>query len=267
MNSPRTLERIDEAMSSNWKAPFLQLAPRQALTRIFGDRWRVPLVPFTSSAYLYALPGDTVVLGGCYQIETIHKHLRAVGPKGRIIAIEANRESVRQLERAMKSDPLLRDASNVTLISRGIWDKKGQTVFVASDEDGRDYDRIDDRRLDSLAVGKGRITRQDLIEVDTIDNMLSELDIDQVDYVVLTVNNCELAALNGLQRTVARNPRLRLYIHSVSPQPLEQVKAKLADGGFRMRVEPVKPGSRLHRIYAFGTTGYQQHGEGDAGSA
>jgi FkbM family methyltransferase len=254
-------------MSRNWKAPILRMLPRRALTRMFGNRWRLPLVRFASSPFVYALPGDTVVLGGCYQIETIRKHLKVVGPKGRVVAIEANRDSVRQLERAIQNDPRLCAAKNVTLIAKGVWDRKGQTVFVASDEDGRDYDRIEDQCLDGLEAGKGRITKEDLIEVDAIDNMLDELGIDHVDYVVLTVNNSELAALKGLRRTIARNPNLRLYIHSVGPQPLERVAAELADAGFRMRVEPVRPGSRLHRIYAFGATRYQQHGEGDAASA
>ncbi|MFU8816788.1 MAG: FkbM family methyltransferase [Pseudomonadales bacterium] len=245
-------------MNTSWKAPFLKMLPRAALTRTLGDRWRLPLVRFASSPFVYALPGDTVVLGGCYQIDTIRRHLQAVGPQGRIIAIEANRESVRQLEEAMRSDPQLRGASNVTLVCKGVWERKGQTVFVTSDDDGRDYDRINDQCLDGFEVGKGSISREDVIEVDAIDNILAELAIDKVDYVVLTVNNSELAALKGLRATIDRNPQLRLYIHSVSPHPLDQVTAELVAAGFHMRVEPVNRGSRLHRIYAFDHTPAQR---------
>jgi FkbM family methyltransferase len=237
---------------SHWKAALLKLLPRRALTRAFGDRWRVPLVRFASSPFVYALPGETVVLAGCYKLETVRKHRQAVGVAGRVIAIEANRESVRQLEAAMRTDPVLRNADNVSLVAKGVWDRQGQTVFVTSEDDGRDYDRVNDECLDGLETGRGQISREEVIEVDTIDNILADLDVEQVDYVVLTVNNCELPALRGLSQTMARNPQLRLYIHSVSPDPLHQVESALADAGFRMRVKPVNRGSRLHRIYAFG---------------
>lgn len=242
---------------SSWKALLLKLIPRRALGRLFGDRWRLPLVRFASSPFVYALPGETVVLAGCYKVETVRKHRQAVGTAGRIIAIEANRDSVRQLASAMRADPFLHQAGNISLVAKGVWDRKGQTVFVTSDDDGRDYDRINEECLAGLEVGKGPISAEQVIDVDTIDNILAERGIDRVDYVVLTVNNCELAALRGLTQTIARNPQLRLYIHSVSPEPLQQVSAMLANAGFRTRIEPVNRGSRLHRIYAFGQAACQ----------
>jgi len=243
---------------SSWKAPLLKLLPRRALTRAFGARWRTPLVRFASSPYVYALPGETVVLAGCYKLETVRKHRLAVGPGGRVIAIEANRQSVRRLAAAMRDDPVLRDADNVDLVAKGVWDRKGQTVFVTSDDDGRDYDRVHDACLDGLETGRGDISGEEVIDVDTIDNIVADLGVDRVDYVVLTVNNCELPALKGLTRTMGHNPQLRLYIHSVSPQPLQQVAAVLGEAGFRMRIEPVNRGSRLHRIYAFGDAACQR---------
>lgn len=245
-------------VSTIGKRLLLRMIPRRVLTQVFGDRWRLPLVRYASSPLVYALAGDTVVLGGCYQLETIRSYSRVVGSEGRIIAIEANPDSVVDLREAIARDDELNRAENITVIAKGVWDKKGQTTFVTSSADGPAYDRIDDQRLNGLEAGKGAVTKQHTIEVDSIDNMLADLGATRADYIVLTLNNSELPALDGMETTIAANPQLRMYIHSVSPHPLEQVRDKLLRQGFRIRAEPVNVGSRLHRIYAFRSPGQRQ---------
>jgi hypothetical protein len=241
-------------MTTSIKSHLLQALPRQTLTGLFGHRWRVPLVKYASSPLVYALPGETVVLGGCYKLETVRSYVRAVGPRGRIIAIEANGASVVRLKQAIASDPELREVGNVTIIGKGVWSHKGVTTFVENASYGRGYDRITEGELSVFQSDRVDATKRYTIEIDAIDNMLAEIGIRHVDYVVLTVNDSELPGLDGLARTIAENPRLRLYIHSVGPEPLNQVKQKLSAWGFRMKINPVAPSSRLHRIYAFSRT-------------
>jgi FkbM family methyltransferase len=238
-------------MSASIISRLLHALPRRALTGIFGHAWRVPLVKYASSPLVYALPGDTVVLGGCYKLETVRSYVHAVGPRGRVIAIEANPDSVARLRQAIAGDSELRDAGNVTIIGKGVWSHAGVTTFVENVRYGHGYDRITEGELSAFQSDRVEITDRHTIQIDAIDNMLAEIGVRHVDYVVLTVNDSELPALDGLARTIEANPALRLYIHSVGPEPLNQVERKLRASGFRLTVEPVAPGSRLHRIYAF----------------
>ncbi len=229
--------------------------PKRFLTKAFGEGWRVPLLRFSRFGPLISsLRGDTVVLGGCYQLDTIRQFLEVVGPHGRIVAIEANGEIVERLERDIAADPQLRHATNITLVAKGIWDKKGTATFIANADDYPALDKIASDKVREFSYSKVETTRQIEIEVDSLDNILSDVGVKKVDYVALTINDAELLALDGVDQLIRDNPNVRFFMNSHCPYPCSEVKQKLIDKGYKVFASPI-PDSGLDKIYAFRQTG------------
>jgi FkbM family methyltransferase len=224
---------------------------KRLLTNTFGDGWRTPLLHASQfSAPIVASRGDAVVLGGCYVTHTIRMMYDVVGPTGRIIAIEANPAMVEKVRRELAADEKLSKAANVTLVSKGIWDKPGRMTFVASTGDDAALDKIADEKLRDFSYAKVAGTRSFDIEVDSLDNILRDLGVKHVDLVILTINDAELLALDGIEQLLRDNPNVRFVVNSEDPYPCREVKQKLAAKGYRVYARRIGRSS-LQRIYAF----------------
>lgn len=223
---------------------------KRGLTALFGPGWRAPLLRFSAFGPLVSvLEGETVVLGGCHRYDTLRSFYDAVGPEGRIVAIEANERNVEKLRERVAADRGMR-AENVTLVAKGIWNEKRRLTFIANDGGHPGLDKIESPRLRDFSYDKVERVQRFEIEVDTLDNILDELGVDKVDFVLLTINDAELLALDGVDRLIRRNPNVRFLVHSQSPYPGEVVKKKLAEMGYTARSCPIG-GSQLEKIYAY----------------
>ena len=228
--------------------------PKRFLTKVFGQSWRAPLLRFSRfSPVIAALKNETVVLGGCHRFDTIRNFHDVVGPKGHIVAIEANEGNVERLRGEIARDPALSKASNITLVARGIWDKKGTATFIANTGDYPGLDKIASEKIRDFSYAKVDGTKRIEIEVDSLDGILNAIGVKKVDYVVLTINDAELLALDGIDQLLRDNPNVRFLVYSHCPQPCQQVKNKLIAKGYTIYASRV-PGSALDRIYAYRQT-------------
>jgi FkbM family methyltransferase len=224
---------------------------KRLLTSTFGHGWRTPLLHASQfGASIVASRGDTVVLGGCYLTHTIRMMYDVVGPAGRIIAIEANPANVEKVRRELAADKTLSKASNITLVSKGIWDKPGSMTFVASAGDDAALDKIADAQLRDFSYAKVAATRSFDIAVDSLDNILRDVGVKRVDLVILTINDAELVALDGIEQLLRDNPSVRFVVNSECPYPCREVKQKLTARGYRVFTRRIGR-STLERIYAF----------------
>lgn len=225
--------------------------PKRWLGMMLGQKWRAPLLRFSAfGPPVSVLEGETVVLGGCYRFDTLRRFYQVVGPKGRIVAIEANQRNVEKLRQQMALDPELRNAANILLIGKGIWNEKGTMTFIANDGEDAALDKIYSRQLREFSYHKVDRVERIEIEVDSLDNLLDEVGVQRVDFVLLTINDAELLALDGVDRLLRDNPDVRFFVHSQSPYPGELVKSKLVEKGFEVRAYPIE-GSKLEKIYAY----------------
>ena len=168
---------------------------KRTYSALFGDRWRVPFIKHLSfGAEVGASRGDCVILCGCYIPSTVTNYYDVVGPQGRILAIEANPANAKKLQDAIQSNPSLRNAHNISVLSKGVWDKPGTATFIANEGEYAGLDKIDNEQLRDFSYHKVDKTREVTIETDSLDNILRQNDIKHVDYVVFTINDAELVA-------------------------------------------------------------------------
>jgi FkbM family methyltransferase len=228
---------------------------KRLLTNTFGDGWRTPLLHASQfGALIVASSGDTVVLGGCYLTRTIRMMYEVVGPTGLIIAIEANPANVEKVRSEIAADAKLSRARNIMLVPKGIWGKPDRMTFVASTGDDAALDKIADAQLRDFSYAKVAGTRRFDIEVDTLDNILRDVGVKHVDLVILTINDAELVALDGMEQLLRANPNVRFVINSEWPYPSRETKQKIVEKGYR--VHSCRIGrSTLERIYAFRAQG------------
>jgi FkbM family methyltransferase len=136
-------------------------------------------------------PGDVVVdvgagIGGETQIFS-----EAVGPRGRVLSIEANPTTFRRLESRVR----LNDLANVTLSSLALVDRS-RSVFIE--------DRHDIYERNSLSLHG----RDDVLTVPisgiSLDELCAHNGIDQVDYLKLNIEGSESLAIQGMTSIIAR---------------------------------------------------------------
>jgi len=125
----------------------------------------------------------------------IHRWSTAVGPDGRVVAIEAHPESFRRLQLFCHLNGL----HNVTLVECAISDCEG--ILGISD---------DANPLAASVLGSdGTID----VRARALDEVLEELGVDEVQYLKMNIEGAEVAALHGMPVTLSRLQHLNVSCH------------------------------------------------------
>lgn len=171
--------------------------------------------------------GDTVLDIGAYIGFWTIKVSRIVGENGRVIAIEADKENLKILRKNIKANSL----KNVTIVPKGVWKEKGKKLFYCSHN-----------QANTLIEKGGNIIQpnnQYIIKVDTVDNILKDLGIINVDFISIEINGSEIESLEGMKETLNQNVNLVItapYRRFGKPS-YETVASILKSRGFNILVE------------------------------
>ena len=223
---------------------------RKVLLGAIGYRWNGWMLGlFGYRATHMVSAGETCVLAGIYNANTIIDFSTAIGNSGRVIVIEANPENAERLKSETK------DLANVTIVNRAVWNAKGEMKFICSLSDkDQGYNRLDSTDLQHFPTHMDERPQSVMVQTDTIPNILKELNIDQVDHINLTINGAEFQALEGLSELRNRNPGTRIYINSETPDPALKLIDGLENHGFKVYtshlIRVVNKKIKLVRIYA-----------------
>ncbi len=143
---------------------------------------------------------------------------RQVGNKGRVIAFECNPAVLKLLTKNVRDNYL----DNITVIPKGAWRSQGSIDLGFQLEN----------QAKSLIEG---LTGPNLVEVSTIDSVVTSLHLDRVNFISLTINGAEIEALQGAMDTMIRyKPNLSVtgWVYR-DGQPLwKVVKPMLEDIGY-----------------------------------
>jgi FkbM family methyltransferase len=123
---------------------------------------------------------------GFYTLEIVN----AVGPSGRVLAIEASPKLTKTIERHLKENNI----SNVTIVPFGVAESSGSAALTLpkNAHDGM------------LTLGKVEGTVEDQISLRTIDDIVEEQNVSSIDFIKMDIEGSELSALKGATKTIER---------------------------------------------------------------
>jgi len=140
--------------------------------------------------------GDIVIDVGAHAGMFTMKAAKLVGDNGLVVAIEPEPRNLSLLQRNIESHGL----TNVKVISKAIYNEKTTVRLYLQD----------------LSVHHSLYYRsRDYIEVeaDSLDNIISKLGLDRVDFIKIDVEGAELETLRGAEKVLA-SPGIKLSIAS-----------------------------------------------------
>lgn len=148
-------------------------------------------------------PGNTVVQVGMWRERNLHRLSSCVGPTGRVILIEADRDVVERLSKYVADEKL----ENVTFVNKGAWSGPSRyTLNVAETAANNRLEAADVQMLGE--INSDCFIEERVIEVDSVDNILAELGVDEVDYIEISVNGAERQVIEGMTKTLPKTKKL-----------------------------------------------------------
>lgn len=176
--------------------------------------------------------GDTVIDVGAGIGEDTVVFSRIVGPKGRVVSIEAHPATFECLQQTIKGSGL----TNVTAVNCAITDRDG----VISISSGPNH------VMNSVLGNDGDVS----VPSRTLDSLADELGIGEVALLKMNIEGAEKLAVQGFDRLALRVPHAAISCHDFVATHFggadhfytkEQVRAALEARGFVIRERPDSP--------------------------
>lgn len=144
---------------------------------------------------------------------------KELGNNGKVISIEAEKKNVELLRKNVK----LNNLSNVLIIGKGAYSKKGQMTFY----------------LDSIGTGghslmKENSAKTETIEVDTIDNILDELKAKKINIIKIDVEGAEIDVFKGAKKTLSKS-RPKIIFEALDDKKKREIEAFLSRYNYKIR--------------------------------
>jgi FkbM family methyltransferase len=166
-------------------SPTLYETPLSVIEAQVGDQW------------LWARsikPGSIVVDVGAGVGDEVVVLSKLVGPKGRVIAIEAHPKTFRCLQKTIADSKL----TNVEALQLAVSDAEGELRI----SDG-------DNHLANAVGAQGDIR----VRARTLDAILADLDVAAVALIKINIEGAETAALRGMPKTLAATDQVVVSCH------------------------------------------------------
>lgn len=165
----------------------------------------------------YVEEGETVLdVGAC-----VGAFARSVAGKAkRIVAIEPEPDNVVCLRKNVQ------EFENVDIIQKGVWSKKGYLNLNLS------------WGIEGHSITKTGSQGSVNIQVDSIDNIVSDLNIEKVDFIKMNVEGAEIEALEGAKKTLKNTEKISVasYYQRNGKITAPRVRDFLDSQGFNVSV-------------------------------
>jgi len=157
--------------------------------------------------FFYRYPiraGDVVVQVGASSGEEAMRFARAVGRKGRLIAVEPEPGNVAKLTVLFPKERF----PQVTIVPKGAWKQRDQLEFFVGGEKEHRVADLPARELtykwwDAIDyLHKERYRGTTTVPVDSVDNIVRENGLDRVDFILFETNGAELECVQGMDATL-----------------------------------------------------------------
>lgn len=210
---------VSDLVSPNISAPTF-LTAMDVATRYMRNTFETPFeIPIH--------PGYTVVEVGAFAGHLSLWFADTVGPSGRVVAIEMMPENARILRKNVEANQL---EDIVTVIEAGAWSEPGEHLLHT-----KGLQRASLVEIDSVREGQGMT-----VPVNTLDNILRQADVDDIDVAFITVNGAEQAVLQGFSHFLTKTRSVAIsapYTSDGSSHP-DACARTLKDAGFEIAPSP-----------------------------
>jgi FkbM family methyltransferase len=194
-------------------------------------------------------PGDVVLDCGAH-VGIFTRKLLAMGARV-VVAVEISPKNIECLRRNFREET---QAGSVVIYPKGVWNRE-EFLTLYSDERNT--------AGDSVVISEKRAESGSQVPLTTIDKLVEELELSQVDFIKMDIKGAAAQALEGAEKTLARyNPRLAIATEEASDDPVEISKIvssfklgyQLRCGACTARPNEVTwrdllGGMRNHRVY------------------
>ncbi|MBD0359722.1 MAG: FkbM family methyltransferase [Nitrososphaeraceae archaeon] len=175
--------------------------------------------------------GDIVVdVGAAFGFYTIMASKR-VGLQGKVVAIEPQPNILEMLNRNIK----LNELTNIITLSYAVYSERSKVRLYSN------YSIIQQRAKQSL---------QNYIEVsaETLDNLLRQVGIDEVNWIKVDVEGAELEVLKGAAGILSRSSEISLLVEVHSPDLLKSILELCESYGFGVEFEKTYQNENSHLL-------------------
>ena len=135
--------------------------------------------------------GDFIVDGGAYTGAFTVYCAKLIGENGRVISFEPDAKNYKVLLENIKLNKV---EGRVILIKKGLWNLKSRLAFNKGRSKGARLDFDGDIR-----------TNSSFINLNSLDNSLSELKLKKIAFIKFDIEGAEIEALDGSKRTLKEN--------------------------------------------------------------
>ena len=146
---------------------------------------------------LFPGPGATVVDAGAYVGYKAISFADAVGPSGRVIAIELDKENARLLRKNVEQNEL---TDRIEVHECGVWSFDGEADYTGESHMQHTLASMDGKEY----AARGSVNTR------TLDTIFDASGIEYVDFLNIQVNGAEVEALHGLDRWWSRVGVIRI---------------------------------------------------------
>ena len=174
--------------------------------------------------------GETVLLLGVHRIDTVMAWSWLVGPRGKVIVVEAVPDYIDNIRRNLEHHLNWR-LQNIVYVAKGVDAVSGRKAIEIGER--ADFNKLANQAIDDGLTSSDFI-REVEIDLDTVDHILEEAEVDHVDYIYITISGMEVEALKGMESTLQmKGMRLKIRsLHMRHDEPLYvEVKKILQDAG------------------------------------
>lgn len=162
--------------------------------------------------------GEVVIDVGAYIGSYTLVASRLVGDQGRVIAIEAEPSFFGSLLFNLQ----LNRADNVTPLNLAAWDKEATLELHTG------------YASPSLVDLPRELSKSIKVKAMPLDKILTELGVDEVDWVKMDVEGAEVKVLWGMEKTMSRSPKLKLVVE-VHHHKGQECLSILKERGYEVR--------------------------------
>jgi len=151
--------------------------------------------------------GDVVVQIGTPWAYTLRRFRRAAGDNGKLIIVEAMPDNSTTLKKTIEEDGY----DNVIIFEGAAWSERKSGSFQISPHKGDHRIKNDDIAMDNDLREINTEMEEITVEFYSIDEILAQLGIEQINHLSVTVNGAEHEVLMGAENTIKNSQNLIIY--------------------------------------------------------